>query len=136
MKKFTREEFLKLSLPEMLAIGSLIELATDPVHLRYKDRFPTIYCKNGESLSVQASRLHYSSPSTDEGPYTAVEVGYPSFYPPETWAEYAEDWSDPRGTVYSRVPVILVLFAIAANGGIDYEKTFKDWSPNDNIVRG
>ena len=134
MSKLTREEFLKLSLPEMLATGSFIELTVSRLH--YKDRFPTIYCKNGESLSVQASRLHYSSPRTDEGPYTAVEVGYPSFNPPDTWAEYAENWSNPTRTVYCYIPMILVLFAIAANGGIDYEKTFKDWSPNDNIVRG
>ena len=39
---------------------------------------PRIFCNDGFSLSVQASRDHYSIPRNNEGPYTHVEVGFPS----------------------------------------------------------
>jgi len=40
---------------------------------------PRVVCKNGFSLSVQASQYRYCSPRSDTGPYTHVEIGYPSF---------------------------------------------------------
>ncbi len=53
-----------------------------------KNSAPPIVCADGESLSVQAGRMLYSTPRDDEGPYTAVEVGFPSVSPPYSWAEY------------------------------------------------
>jgi hypothetical protein len=35
-----------------------------------------IKCRDGSTLSVQASRYHYSKPRDDKGPYTHVEVGF------------------------------------------------------------
>lgn len=55
----------------------------------------------------------------DVPPYTSVEVGFPSARP-EPWGEwerYAEDSTDPTGTVYGFVPVALVRDLIASHGG-------------------
>ena len=76
-----------------------------------------IVCKDGTSLSVQASFGHYCTPRNDEGPWTAVEVGFPSACPPESWAEYAEDWNNPLDTVYGYVPVQMVQHFISLHGG-------------------
>ena len=63
-----------------------------------------ITCSDGVSLSVQASRSHYSSPRSLYGPYSKVEVGFPGkddkpFNMPDEWLNYAGrlliDWDDP-----------------------------------------
>ncbi len=88
----------------------------------YKENAPRLTMANGESLSVQASRTHYCSPREDAGPYSKVEVGFPSVAPPDSWAEYFDgDWEneDRTGSVYGYVPIELVAEFIEANGGID-----------------
>ena len=62
------------------------------------------------NMSVQASRKHHSTPRTDEGPYTHVEVGFPSFPPPHSWEQYCKgNYAEkPCHTVYLNVPVELV----------------------------
>lgn len=44
----------------------------------YGTTVPAIECADGFTMSVQASRSHYCTPRNDVGPYTAVEVGFPS----------------------------------------------------------
>lgn len=78
---------------------------------------PKVTCTDGLILSVQASWAHYCSPRNDEGPYTSVEVGYPSSAV-EDLLPYAEDPSSPTDTVYGFVPVEVVDAVIAAHGGI------------------
>jgi hypothetical protein len=77
-----------------------------------------IVCADGVSLSVQASDCHYCTPRDDAGPYTHVEVGYPSVVPPRSWMQYAEDRQHPRGTVYGYVPIEMVVRFIKRHGGI------------------
>lgn len=77
-----------------------------------------VVCQSGTSLSVQASRTHYSIPRDNHGPYSAVEVGYPSRKPPEAWQEYCEDWEHPKDTVYAYVPIELVAAWIDSRGGV------------------
>ena len=77
-----------------------------------------ITCKKGTSLSVQASRTHYSTPRDNTGPYSAVEVGFPSRRPPKEWEKYCEDWAHPKDTVYAYVPIKLVAAWIDLQGGI------------------
>ena len=78
-------------------------------------------CKDGVSLSVQSSRMHYCEPRNDEGPYSLVEVGYVKgadgvqFCPPDSWKDYA-DLGFPSD-VYGFVPVELVKAFIAKHGG-------------------
>ena len=40
----------------------------------YRDLTDHVECADGTTLSVQASRFHYSTPRSDCGPYTHVEV--------------------------------------------------------------
>ena len=62
----------------------------------YKGITDNVECADGTTVSVQASQFHYSTPRSDCGPYTHVEVwqasapvtefdydeGYPSAYVP------------------------------------------------------
>lgn len=88
----------------------------------YKPPRPRIVCMDGTTLSVQASAFTYCTPRDNVGPYTAVEVGYPSrkF---EQLMPWAEDPSDPTGTIYGFVPVEVVNEVIASCGGICVELT-------------
>ncbi len=49
---------------------------------------PHIVCNDGTTLSVQTSHTHYCTPRTDHGPYSHVEVGYPSVRPTDSWEKY------------------------------------------------
>ena len=67
-------------------------------------------------MSVQAGMYHYCSPQNDVGPWTTVEVGFPSKIEPILW-EYAEEpgkWTD---TVYPKVPIEVVAAVIEVHGG-------------------
>ena len=91
----------------------------------------TIVCRDGFKLSVIAGQGTYCTPRPDwpfadnpvpadyPGPYTHVEVGYPSQRPEPwaEWAQYAEDPEKPTGTVYAYVPVEMVRALVAAHGG-------------------
>ena len=50
-------------------------LAANKAKLR-KQIVPHIRCRDGHTLSVQASSYHYCEPRSDKGPWTVVEVGY------------------------------------------------------------
>ena len=79
---------------------------------------PPIKCKNGLSMSVQASRTHYCTPRIDGARlYTHVEVGFPSERV-EALMPFAENSSDPTGTVYGWVPVTILAQVIKEAGGI------------------
>ena len=103
---------------------------------------PQIVCADGFAVSIQASRTHYCQPRTNYGPYSKVEIGYPSDEVPE-WSEYAEDEDTlnffqslkfwfitkvlkkmvysghyPTNTVYPYVPVEIVDAALEQHGGI------------------
>jgi hypothetical protein len=82
---------------------------------RSKEIAPPIHCKDGTTLSIQASRLHYCRPRTDDGPYTKVEVGYPDIDPPPSWSEYAD--GEYPSSVYGYVPIDLVREFIESHGG-------------------
>lgn len=85
----------------------------------FKELNPQIACKDGATLSVQASRTHYSSPRADRGPYDLVEVGFPSVKPIGKLVDYAENPDDLTGTAYGYVPVDAVMEYINAHGGIE-----------------
>lgn len=124
-------EWSHLDLGNMLARRPHFELLTDeniPLDMELPCQMPRLYLADGTSLSVQAGRHSYCSPRDNHGPYQTVEVGFPSHVPPETWKEYAEDWDSPTNTVYGYIPLVLVMLFIGAHGGIDREKTFKDFA--------
>ncbi|MYR30528.1 MULTISPECIES: hypothetical protein [unclassified Streptomyces] len=95
-----------------------------------------IRCADGFSLSVIAgagyycqprpallpglpSGLAHGAPADYPGPYTQVEVGFPSERPEpwSDWAEHVEDPDEPTRTVYSYVPVEIVRALIDSHGG-------------------
>lgn len=80
---------------------------------------PRIVCKDGFSLSVQASSAHYCCPRDNSAPYTEVEVGYPSDVP-HGIMQYCEDSDSPTSTVYAFVPIEKVEALITLHGGSDF----------------
>lgn len=78
---------------------------------------PRLFCNDGFSISVQASKFHYCSPRLDGAQdYEAVELGYPS-NEDELINDYAED-DDYTETVYGYVPIEVVEKLIEKHGGI------------------
>jgi len=79
--------------------------------------------ENGGTLSVQASASHYCSPRNNTGPYTSVEVGFPTGMElPDSWKSHADYWD--RGEegktwrdsdVFGHVPVEMVRELILEN---------------------
>ena len=93
-------------------------LSTAPVEygqvISYKPIAPIIKCKDGTTLSVQASEGHYCSPRTDTGPYSEVEVWCITDSPtPVTEFEY--DSEDPS----AYVPITSVVAFIDNHGGME-----------------
>ena len=82
-----------------------------------KEKNEVVICKDGFSMSVQASQFTYCSPRDDYGPYTAVEVGFPNRVEPAL-LPWAEDESKPTETVYGWVPSQTVALVIAKHGGM------------------
>ena len=76
-----------------------------------------ITCKDGFSLSVQASHGAYCQPRHNVGPWHQVEVGFPSSKP-ELIMSYCEQPERPTQTVYGYVPIELVEDLIAMHGGM------------------
>src|SRR5690606_10699604 len=89
-----------------------------------------IVCRDGFEVSVIAGAGTYCTPRPRwpvadpvpvdyPGPYSHVEVGYPSQRPEpwDEWERYAEDPEQPTDTVYAYVPVALVRALVAAHGG-------------------
>ena len=76
-----------------------------------------VVCADGFTMSVQADDFTYCLPRTAEGPYTAVEVGFPNEYE-ELIIDWAEDASSPTETVYGYVPIHIVSLVLAKHGGM------------------
>ena len=80
---------------------------------------PCVLCKDGFSVSIQASSTHYCSPrdyvALDN--YDSFELGFPS-QKEDTIMEYAENPDDPTNTVYGWVPRGIVTQLIEKHGGI------------------
>ena len=80
----------------------------DPVPL-FRD---PIILNDGTTVSVQANRASYCTPRNDIGPYTSVEVGFPSVRP-SWWNEHSSG-----DEIAGWVPVSLVREFIEEHGGL------------------
>ena len=80
-----------------------------------------ILCRDGFSFSVQAGTGHYCQPRNGYGPYTAVEIGYPSRVEPLI-RDFAEEYGAPCDTVYGYVPIEIAALVIARHQGAVSEK--------------
>ncbi len=79
---------------------------------------PVLVCADGFKMSVQASRTHYCTPCDNVGPYTHVEVGYPSAVEPLLMPHIDRPDHDPTDTVYGWVPLDVVAAVVAKHGGL------------------
>lgn len=80
-----------------------------------------IVCRDGFSVSVQASQYHYCEPrKTNAEYYSEFELGFPSEPLPELakWAELAED-QDYTG-IFGYVPVEEIAKVLESHGGVDF----------------
>jgi hypothetical protein len=82
--------------------------------------FTHIKCNDGFVMSVQAAATCYCYPRRDTGPWSEVEVGFPS-EKENLLMEYAENPERPTDTVYLNVPVEVVQKIIANHGGTNEE---------------
>jgi hypothetical protein len=86
----------------------------------------SVKCRDGFTMSIQASKYHYCTPRTDVGPYTHVEIGFPSEAEP-LLIPYADSPENPTDTVYGYVPREVVEAVIAKH---EYEYVeIKEISP-------
>lgn len=76
-----------------------------------------VVCADGFNMSIQADEFVYCSPRNNDGPYTAVEIGFPSHYE-DLILEFAEDKNTPTKTVYGWVPSHIVSLVLAKHGGM------------------
>ena len=93
-----------------------------------KPNYQRVYFNNGGDVSIQASRTHYSHPRDNFGPYTEMELGYPSrdTQIPESMLNYIEQGTnfgedgklDPYDNVYPYVPISVIKELIELNGGV------------------
>ena len=83
-----------------------------------KANYRFVQFKSGFGVSIQANERNYCEPRNNVGPYTHVELGFPSASEPLIIG-YADDPDDPTGTVYGWVPVGIVQALISKHGGIE-----------------
>jgi hypothetical protein len=77
-----------------------------------------LVCADGFRMSVQASEYHYCSPRDNDGPYTLVEVGYPTEAVDALMPYIDGADCEPTDTVYGYVPVEVINQIIEQHGGI------------------
>ena len=83
-----------------------------------KTRNRRVVCKDGFSVSIQASSTNYCSPRIDKADeYKSVELGYPS-RADYIIEQYAEDEYQLTETVYGYVPVDEVYLLLTKHGGV------------------
>jgi len=80
-------------------------------------RVPVTVCADGFTVSIQASAYTYCTPRNSIGPYTHVELDFPSERPPDYIMEFAENAKNPMETVYGWVPVPLMEKMLWEHGG-------------------
>ena len=83
-----------------------------------KNNYEFVKFKSGFGVSIQASSRSYCDPKNNHGPYTAVELGFPTASEPLIM-EYAEDRNNPTETVYGWVPAAVVTALVIKHGGVE-----------------
>lgn len=85
---------------------------------KYEHVRPHVICKDGFTISVQASKSHYCTPRIDGAvKYETVELGFPNIED-SLIIDYAEENERPTDTVYGYVPVHIVNELVEKHGGI------------------
>lgn len=76
----------------------------------------SVVCKDGFTISVQASGSHYCAPRSSVGPWVMVECGFPSGDVP-TLSAWKDGGESDTGSVFGWVPVEVVEALIDSHGG-------------------
>lgn len=114
--------------PSIVAIGdaalqavekSMVENFLPPFSFKGIKQWPTLICKDGYGMSVQASVRHLCRPRTDDAQdYSHVEVSCTA-----EKGDAIAAFGDPDEGIYGFVPVDVVLAMLEEHGGVDLEKT-------------
>ena len=81
---------------------------------RKRKRYKHVVCKDGFNMSVQAGESAYSDPRDNKGPYSHVEIGFPSSH-----SELLRPYMDGDGSdLYGYVPVHVVQMVIDRHKGM------------------
>jgi hypothetical protein len=91
----------------------------DDIDAKFGKRYIRVECADGFSMSVQAGIATYSTPRTPTGPYSQVEVGFPTYdeYLLKPYFEGNANDDMTKG-VYAYVPVWIVTNVLAKHGGM------------------
>lgn len=118
--EFLNESY-KRNYPTLARISKTFERDIDKMYFTR----PRVVCKDGFSISIQASYVNYCIPRlTFSGDYEAVELGYPS-KEESLIDDYAEDPDNLTSAVYGTVPVELVDKVLEKHGGIIEDQELK-----------
>ena len=98
--------------------------AVEPAQENWIPIFKKIHCKDGFTMSVQASHSHCCFPRTTlyssySFYYSEMEVGFPSEVE-VLLLPFAEDLENPTKTVYPYVPIAIIENVIAKHWGIQF----------------
>lgn len=98
---------------------SAMHLPSRPVGKSVCTQCPRVECKDGFTMSVQASEFHYCTPREylEAGEYAAWEIGFPS-EKEDLIMGWVEDHSNPTNTVYGYVPTAVIDAVIEKHGGL------------------
>lgn len=83
----------------------------------YLEHAPKAKCADGFEVSIQASHHHYCIPRNSFGPWTHVELGYPTASVPSL-REYRDGPAPDTDNVFGYVPVEKVARIIIRHGGL------------------
>lgn len=92
----------------------------DELEAKFGKRCKRVTCVDGFSMSVQAGIATYSEPRAVKGPYSRVEVGFPTSneYLLEPYFDGDAINDDVTMGVYAYVPVQVVTNVLAKHGGM------------------
>ena len=92
---------------------------------------------DGFIISVQASYFHYCTPRNNSGPYSHVELGFPSDFD-EILFDYSEDaseMSDMTQTVFPYTPLEVLYESLKTHGDFELEDdSFEELSENERSL--
>ncbi len=77
-----------------------------------------VVCKDGTSLSVQASESHYCMPRTNGPGWIEVEIGFPTETPTVSWMQYFDGtWYDTKWERFTKEYISRIKWAFK---GLEY----------------
>jgi len=79
---------------------------------------PTIKCVDGFHVSIQANEFTFCIPSNNDGPWSHIELSFPSEQLPKLFNKFI---ITNNKYIYTQVPICLVDSLLDAHGGIACE---------------